>query len=97
MSERPEQPSTSGRRSTSGQPRPPEPRYGLFGEAPTHSALTLRAILAVFGLLVCAGLAAWAVVVDAPTWMAVALGVLAVVAVVDLVVIGRRKARGEPG
>ena len=85
MSERPE------------QRRPPEPRYGFAGEAPTHSALTLRAVLAVFGLLLCAGGAAWAVVVGAPTWLVVAFVVLAVVAVVDLVVIGRRKARGEPG
>ncbi|WP_299039671.1 DUF6343 family protein [uncultured Pseudokineococcus sp.] len=85
MSQRPEQPS------------PPKPRYGFLGEAPTHSALTFRAVLAAFGLLVCAGGAVWAVVVGAPTWLPVVFGVLAIVAVVDLVVIGRRKARGEPG
>lgn len=76
------------------QQEPPEPRYGILGEAPTHSALTFRAVLAVFGFLVCAGGAVWAAVVGVPTWYVV---VLAVVAVVDLVVIARRKARGEPG
>jgi len=76
---------------------PLEPRYGIGGAAPARSALTLRAVLAVFGLLLCAGGAAWAVAVDAPAWLVVVLALLAVVAVVDLVVIGCRKARGEPG
>lgn len=80
-----------------GDGDPVEPRYGIGGAAPARSALTLRAVLAAFGLLLCAALAAWAVVVGAPGWLVVVLVVLAVVAVVDLVVIGRRKARGEPG
>ena len=87
-------------RASGAAPRdddPIEPRYGIGGAAPARSALTLRAVLASFGLLVCAGLAAWAAVVGAPGWLVVVLVALAVVAVVDLVVIGRRKARGEPG
>ncbi|GAA2028028.1 DUF6343 family protein [Pseudokineococcus marinus] len=83
--------------TTHGGGEPLEPRYGIGGAAPAHSALTLRAVLAALGLVVCAGGAAWAGAVGAPAGLVVVLVVLAVVAVVDLVVIGRRKARGEPG
>ncbi|MEJ5946203.1 DUF6343 family protein [Pseudokineococcus basanitobsidens] len=76
---------------------PVEPRYGIGGAAPARSALTLRAVLAGLGLLLCAGGAVWAAATGGPAWLVVVLVVLAVVAVVDLVVIGRRKARGEPG
>jgi membrane protein YdbS with pleckstrin-like domain len=64
-----------------------------------YSALNLRLVLALFGLVVCtvlAILAWWADLV----WLAVVLAVLAVVAVVDLVVIQRRRRarrREEPG
>ncbi|HLZ37130.1 MAG TPA: hypothetical protein VKP64_05080 [Mycobacteriales bacterium] len=55
-----------------------------------RSALTLRLALAGFGVVVCA-LAAWVfVVVHAPV-------PAAVVALVDLVVVARRKRHGEPG
>lgn len=95
----PQQP--RGRRPDAPPPRerdePLEPRYGIGGAAPARSALTLRAVLAGLGLVVCAGGAAWAGAVGAPAWLVVVLVALAVVAVVDLVVIGRRKARGEPG
>ncbi|WP_298801858.1 DUF6343 family protein [uncultured Pseudokineococcus sp.] len=96
------QPDRPGGRRPSAPPargdgEPLEPRYGIGGSAPARSALTLRAVLAALGLVVCAGGAAWAGVVGAPAWLVVVLVLLAVVAVVDLVVIGRRKARGEPG
>ncbi|WP_256840744.1 hypothetical protein [Ornithinimicrobium cryptoxanthini] len=39
----------------------------------------------------------WSLVNDGDTWITVALAVLAVVAVINLVVVARRKARGEPG
>lgn len=93
----PEQP--EGRREAQSRARPDyhDPTAGIGGAAPTHSALTLRLVLAVFGLLVCAAGAVWTAVVGGPLWLLIALVVLALVAVVDLIVIGRRKARGEPG
>jgi membrane protein implicated in regulation of membrane protease activity len=63
---------------------------------PIRSALTLRLWLAGFGLVACAAgaVVCFAVGVD---WLAIVLIVFAVVAVVDIVVIARRKRRGEPG
>ena len=63
---------------------------------PVQSALTLRLWLAGFGLVCCAVGAAICFVVG-PLWLGVVLVVLAVVALVDLVVVARRKLRGEPG
>ena len=63
---------------------------------PVRSALTLRLVLAGFGLVVCAA-GAVACLALGVVWLAVVLIVLAVVAVVDIVVIARRKRRGEPG
>ena len=56
---------------------------------PVRSALTLRLWLAGFGLVVCSAGAVVAFVVGT-VW-------LAIVAVVDIVVVARRKRRGEPG
>ena len=74
-----------------------DPTAGLGGAPPARSALTLRLVLASVGLVACVVLAvllqaagAQAVVVALPSFFAV-------VAVVDLVIIIRRKARGEPG
>jgi hypothetical protein len=54
-------------------------------------------VLAIFGLVVClAGGLGW-LATDLPAWPAVVLLVLGAVALVDIVVIVRRKARGEPG
>jgi drug/metabolite transporter (DMT)-like permease len=63
---------------------------------PVRSALTLRLWLAGFGLVFC-GVAAVIAGITGPAWLAVVLAVLAVVAAVDIVVIIRRKRRGEPG
>ncbi|WP_324276347.1 hypothetical protein [Blastococcus brunescens] len=54
-------------------------------------------MLAVFGLVFClaAGFA-W-LATDLPAWPAIVLLVLGAVAAVDIAVILRRKARGEPG
>ncbi|MEJ5912865.1 DUF6343 family protein [Pseudokineococcus sp. 1T1Z-3] len=79
------------------EPPTDESRHGVGGAPPARSALTLRAVLAVFGLLVCALGAGWVLAADGPTWIVVLLAVLGVVAAVDLVVIGRRLARGERG
>jgi Flp pilus assembly protein TadB len=80
-----------------GLPDHHDPTAGFAGAAPAQSALTLRLVLAAFGLVVCvAGGIIW-LVAGLPVWAAVILFVLAAVAVVDLVVVARRKARGEPG
>lgn len=63
---------------------------------PVRSALTLRLVLAAFGLVFC-GVAAGIAAATGPTWLAVTLAVLAVIAIVDIVVIVNRKRRGEPG
>ena len=63
---------------------------------PVQSALTLRLWLAGFGLLASIAGAVVCFVVGV-VWLAVVLLVLALVAVVDLVLIARRKRGGEPG
>jgi Flp pilus assembly protein TadB len=80
-----------------GLPDYHDPTAGFGGAAPARSALTLRLVLAVFGLLVCVGGGVAVLAVGAPVWAAVVLFVLAAVALIDMVVIIRRKARGEPG
>jgi hypothetical protein len=80
-----------------GLPDYHDPTAGFAGAPPAQSALTLRLILAIFGLVVClAGGLGW-LATDLPVWPAVLLLVFAAVAAVDIVVILRRKARGEPG
>jgi Family of unknown function (DUF6343) len=80
-----------------GLPDHHDPTAGIGGAPPAQSALTLRLILAVFGLVVCLAGGVVVLMTPLPTWFGVALLVLAAVAAVDLVVILRRKARGEPG
>jgi Family of unknown function (DUF6343) len=73
-----------------------EPTAGVAGAPPARSALTLRAVLAVIGLVSCA-VAAWlsfAVGLAVAGWV---FTVLAVVALLDLGVVVNRKRRGEPG
>ena len=81
-----------------GLPDHHDPTAGIGGAPPAQSALTLRLVLAAFGLVFClvAGVL-WLAGDELPAWPAVALFVLAAVAAVDLVVVARRKARGEPG
>ncbi len=80
-----------------GLPDHHDPTAGLGGAAPAQSALTLRLVLAAFGFVVCTAGGVVFLVAGVPTAFAVVLFVLAAVAVVDLVVVARRKARGEPG
>jgi membrane protein implicated in regulation of membrane protease activity len=90
-----------GRRSREdyerGLPDYHDPTAGFGGAAPAQSALTLRLILALFGLVVCVAGGVIFLLAGVPVWVAVVLFVFAAVALVDLVVIIRRKARGEPG
>ena len=74
-----------------------DPTAGIGGAPPARSALTLRLVLASWGFVVCtAGAVALLVVVNAPALAAIA-AFLAAVALVDIVVVARRKRRGEPG
>jgi Flp pilus assembly protein TadB len=80
-----------------GLPDHHDPTAGVGGAAPAQSALTLRLVLAAFGVVVCGAGAVVLLAAGAPVAVAVVFVVLAAVALVDLVVVARRKARGEPG
>jgi len=63
------------------------------------SALNLRTALAVFGLVACGFLAWWSIELGAPVAAGI-LSFLAITAVIDLIVIQRRKRQrvaGQPG
>jgi membrane protein implicated in regulation of membrane protease activity len=91
----------SGERSrpdySAGLPDHHDPTAGIGGAPPAQSALTLRLVLAAFGLVVCVAGGLILLAADVPVVFAVVLFVLAAVALVDLVVVVRRKLRGEPG
>jgi hypothetical protein len=74
-----------------------DPLAGIGGAPPAYSALTLRLVLAAFGLVVCGIGALVLAIAGAPVAFVVFLAVLALIAAVDIVVIVRRKRRGEPG
>lgn len=80
-----------------GRPGFHDPTAGIGGAAPARSALTLRLVLAAIGLTCFAcGAIALAVTGGPPAFVIVfALGAL--VALLDLVVVARRKRSGEPG
>ena len=80
-----------------GLPDYHDPTAGFAGAPPAQSALTLRLVLAAFGLVVCIAGGILFLAAGLPVWTAVVLFVFGAVALVDLVVIIRRKARGEPG
>ncbi|MBC3191199.1 hypothetical protein H7X46_09015 [Pseudonocardia sp. C8] len=79
-----------------GLPDHHDPTAGIGGASPARSALTLRAVLAGFGLVVSAvgAVLAWGAGIR---WFAVVLVVVAVIALADLCWILYRKWRGEPG
>lgn len=70
---------------------------GIGGAPPALSALTLRRLLAGLGIVLFGGGAIGVLAVDGSPALAALLGLVAVVAVVNLVVVTRRKRRGEPG
>ncbi len=80
-----------------GLPDHHDPTAGLLGAPPARSALTLRLVLASSGLVVCVVFGVLWLRTDLPAWPAVLLFVSGAVALVDLVVVARRKLRGEPG
>jgi hypothetical protein len=81
-----------------GLPGYHDPTSGFGGATPARSALTLRALLAVFGLVFAAGAAWFGFAAGLPVlgWVMIAVAV-AVVALGDLVWVLYRKRRGEPG
>ena len=79
-----------------GLPGYHDPTAGVGGSSPARSALTLRAVLAVFGLVVC-GAGAWLSWQVGMAWLAIVLVVVAVVALLDLAWVLYRTGRGEPG
>ena len=79
-----------------GLPDHHDPTAGIGGAAPARSALTLRAVLATFGL-VSSAVGAWLAFAAGFPVVGWILVVVAVIALVDLGVVLRRKARGEPG
>lgn len=81
-----------------GLPDHHDPTAGFGGARPAQSALTLRLVLAVFGLVVCVVGGIVALYLEpVPLAFSIVLFVLGAIAIVDIVVIVRRKARGEPG
>ncbi|WP_327636929.1 DUF6343 family protein [Kribbella sp. NBC_00482] len=62
-----------------------------FEPPPPRSALTLRIVLAAFGVALFVAAAVLAVVYDLPAGWVIVFGAFAVVALVDLVVVARRK------
>ncbi|WP_249714357.1 DUF6343 family protein [Rhizomonospora bruguierae] len=75
----------------------PSGRRGTIGHP--YSALNLRLVLALFGAVSCAVLGVFAAL-GGIIWAAVILSLLAVVAIVDTVVVFRRRAarhREQPG
>jgi hypothetical protein len=91
---------TGGRRTRAdyerGLPDYHDPTAGFGGAAPARSALTLRAVLAVFGLVFAAG-AAWIGFANDFALLGWAMVVVALIALGDLVWVLYRKSRGEPG
>ncbi|MGQ7295308.1 DUF6343 family protein [Quadrisphaera sp. KR29] len=67
------------------------------GGPPVRSALTLRLVLAAFGVLLWGGVSLWVAAAGGPVWLLLLTAFAAVGFVVDLVVVARRKRRGEPG
>jgi hypothetical protein len=88
---------TPEEREARARPDYHDPTAGLGGAPPARSALTLRLVLASFGLVVC-GLAsaAFVVVADQDVFAAI-FAFLGAVALADIIVVARRKLRGEPG
>jgi hypothetical protein len=79
-----------------GLPGYHDPTAGFGGSTPARSALTLRAVLAGFGLVLCTVVAVL-VIRSGLTALGVVFAVLAAIALVDLGWVIHRKRRGEPG
>jgi len=85
------------RRPARGRPDYHDPTAGIGGAAPAYSALTLRIVLSSLGVLF--GIAIIIVALTVADEAVVLIGgiLLTLLALVNLLVVLRRKARGEPG
>lgn len=79
-----------------GLPDYHDPTAGIGGAAPTYSALSLRMTLAIISLICAIAVGVFGIVIDVP-WLYGSMLLLALIVIIDLVVIVRRKRRGEPG
>ncbi len=86
------------------EPRPEEglpdyhnPLSRIGGSPPARSALTLRLVLAIFGLILATAGAIVLGLAEAPVGFVILLVAIALVAAVNIAVVVRRKRRGEPG
>lgn len=79
-----------------GLPGYHDPTAGLGGAAPAYSALSVRLVLAIMTLVMAIGAGVLGLTLGVAwlTWLMLVLGVLMLI---DVVVIVRRKRRGEPG
>ena len=74
-----------------------DPLAEIGGAAPAQSALTLRLFLAIVGLLFATfGVVAF-LLIKAPIWVVVLFALVGLTAIVDIIVVARRKLRGERG
>ena len=80
-----------------GRPDHHDPTARVFRATPAYSALTLRLVLATFGLVLWASIGVATTLLGGARWLLVLSAVLVVISVVDLAVVVRRKRRGEPG
>ncbi|HZC71299.1 MAG TPA: DUF6343 family protein [Jatrophihabitans sp.] len=80
-----------------GLPDYHDPLSGIAGAPPARSALTARLVLAIIGVTMAAGGAIVLALASAPVGFVVLMCVLGAVLLVDIVVLARRKLRGEPG
>ena len=81
---------------SAGLPDHHNPLRGAGGAPPAFSALTLRLALALFGFVLCAGGAVLLFVLGIIV-LGIVFACAAAAALVDILVIARRKRRGEPG
>ena len=88
---------TPEEREARARPDYHDPTAGLGGAPPARSALTLRQVLASFGLVLCGLASAAFVVVEHQAVLAAIFAFFGAVALVDIIVVARRKLRGEPG
>jgi hypothetical protein len=88
---------THSERDTRARPGYHDPTAGWGGAPPARSALTLRLVLASFGLVACGLASAGFVVVAHQVVLAAIFAFFGAVALVDIIVVARRKLRGEPG
>jgi hypothetical protein len=88
---------TPEEREARARPGYHDPTAGFGGAPPARSALTLRLVLASFGLVVCGLASAAFVVMVHQAVFAAIFAFFGTVALVDVIVVARRKLRGEPG